>query len=235
MASSEASSEAYAFPCRDDGTPTALSPPVVVSVLASILERHIARNERAPAAAAADDDNDDGDAAAAAAATRRRVRAFDRGTVLEMSLHEFLERFARYAHVSPQVYVVAYAYLDRLRRGDAGVRVVRTNAQRLLTAAILVASKFVEDRNYKNSYFAAVGGLSAGELSALELDFLFLMQFRLNLCESVFQSYCRHLEREVSYGAASYRVGRRLDKALVCAGEARAQQAQQRHAAAAAQ
>ncbi|KAL6875726.1 hypothetical protein ACP4OV_013239 [Aristida adscensionis] len=104
-----------------------------------------------------------------------------------MSLYEFLERFARYAHVSPQVYVVAYAYLDRLRRGDASVRVVRTNAQRLLTAAILVASKFVEDKNYKNSYFVAVGGLSAAELSALELDFLFLMQFRLNVCESVFQ------------------------------------------------
>ncbi|KAL6651170.1 hypothetical protein ACP70R_010095 [Stipagrostis hirtigluma subsp. patula] len=233
MASSEVASEAYAFPCRDDGASTALSASVVVSVLASILERHIARNERALAVAgsreeAAAEDDDDGDAAAAA--RRRRVRAFDGGTVLDMSLHAFLERFSRYAHVSPEVYVVAYAYLDRLRRGDAGVRVVRTNAQRLLTAAILVASKFVEDRNYKNSHFAAVGGLSAAELSALELDFLFLMQFRLNVCVSVFQSYCRHLEREVSYGGGGYR---RLDKALVCAGEARAQQAQHRQAAAA--
>ncbi|RLM73715.1 cyclin-P2-1-like [Panicum miliaceum] len=149
-----------------------------------------------------------------------------------MSLRAFLERFSRYAHVSPQVYVVAYAYLDRLRRGDAGVRVVRANAQRLLTAAILVASKFVEDCNYKNSYFAAVGGLTAAELSALELDFLFLMQFRLNVCASVFQSYCRHLEREVSHGGG-YRVERRLEKALICAGEARAQQAQHRRAAAA--
>ncbi|TVU00452.1 hypothetical protein EJB05_54094, partial [Eragrostis curvula] len=226
MASSELPSDAFAFPCRDDGSPTALSPPVVISVLASILERHIARNERALAAAAATataggDDDDEG---SSAATTRRRVRAFESGTELDMSLHAFLERFARYAEVSPQVYVVAYAYLDRLRRGDAGVRVVRANAQRLLTTAILVASKFVEDRNYKNSYFAAVGGLGAAELSALELDFLFLMQFRLNVCVSVFQSYCRHLEREVSFGSR-YR--------LVCAGEARAQQAQHRQAAAA--
>ncbi|KAL6883715.1 hypothetical protein ACP4OV_011129 [Aristida adscensionis] len=84
---------------------------------------------------------------------RRRRTTTTMTTVLEMSLHEFLERFAQYAHVSPQVYVMAYAYLDRLRRGDTGVRVVRTNEQRLLTAAILIASKFVEDRNHKNSYF----------------------------------------------------------------------------------
>ncbi|OEL36482.1 Cyclin-P2-1 [Dichanthelium oligosanthes] len=232
MASSELSSDAFAFPCRDNGSATALSPPVVISVLASILERHIARNERALAAASDGVAAASGDDDESAAATRRRVRAFDSGTELDMSLRAFLERFSRYAHVSAPVYVVAYAYLDRLRRGDAGVRVVRANVQRLLTAAILVASKFVEDRNYKNSYFAAVGGLAAAELSALELDFLFLMQFRLNVCTSVFQSYCRHLEREVSHGGG-YRVERRLEKALVCAGEARAQQAQRRQAAAA--
>jgi hypothetical protein len=220
MASSELPSDAFAFPCRDDGSPTALSPPVVISVLASILERHIARNERALAAGTLGVDAEAGNRDGDSAATRRRVRAFDSGRVLDMSLREFLERFSRYAEVSPQVYVVAYAYLDRLRRGSAGVRVVRTNAQRLLTAAILVASKFVEDRNYKNSYFAAVGGLGAVELGALELDFLFLMQFRLNVCVTVFQSYCRHLEREVSFGGR-YRV----QKALVCAGEARHWQA----------
>jgi hypothetical protein len=221
MASDELPSDAFAFPCGEDGSSSALSPPVVISVLASILERHIARNERALAAASGDDDDDSGPGAE----TRRRVRAFDGGTELDMSLRAFLERFSRYAQVSPAVYVVAYAYIDRLRRGDAGVRVVRANAQRLLTAAILVASKFVEDRNYSNSHFAAVGGLAAAELGALELDFLFLMQFRLNVCASVFQSYCRHLERELSHGGG-YRVERRLEKALVCAGEARAQRRQ---------
>ncbi|CAN6235861.1 unnamed protein product [Urochloa humidicola] len=228
----ELSADAFAFPSS-----AALSPPVVISVLASILERHIARNERALAAAASGDNAGDGDGedTAAAAAARRRARAFDGGTELDMSLRAFLERFSRYARVSPAVYVVAYAYLDRLRRGGAGgrvVRVVRANAQRLLTAAILVASKFVEDRNYSNSHFAAVGGLAAAELAALELDFLFLMEFRLNVCTTVFRSYCRHLEREVSHGGG-YRVERRLEQALVCAGEARAQQAQHRHAAAA--
>ncbi|KAL5214374.1 hypothetical protein ABZP36_003526 [Zizania latifolia] len=221
MASTELALDMYALPCGDDGT-SALSTPVVISVLASLLERHIARNER-DLAGRREAPTTDGEAA-------RRARAFDSGTVLDISLRGFLERFSRYANVSPQVYVVAYSYLERLRRGDAGVRVVAASAQRLLTVAILVASKFVEDRNYKNSYFAAVGGLSAAELSSLELDFLFLMQFRLNVSVSVFQTYCRHLEREVSYGGG-YQVERCLKKALVSSGKA---QAQQRQAAAAA-
>ena len=226
MASAEelASNDAYAFPCGDDDdgtTMAALSPPVVVSVLASLLDRHIARNERATAAGL------DHDQASAAGDDARRAAVFDGGTVLDMGTRAFLERFSRYAHVSPQVYVVAYAYLDRLRASDAAVRVVSTNAQRLLTAAILVASKFVEDRNYRNSYFAAVGGLGAAELGALELDFLFLMRFRLNVSVSVFRSYCRHLEREAGHGGG-YQVERCLEKAmLLCSGEAPAAAAAQ--------
>ncbi|WVZ86767.1 hypothetical protein U9M48_033501 [Paspalum notatum var. saurae] len=125
---------------------------------------------------------DEDDSSVAAATRRRRVRAFDSGTVLDMSL--------------------------RLAAGvRGGVRVV----QLLLTTAILAASKFVEDRNYSNAHFAAVGGLAAAELGALELRFMFLMQFRLNVCTSVFQSYCRHLEREeVSHGAGY----RRIEKPL---------------------
>ena len=204
MASAEelsADVPAFFYGDHDGMLSAALSPSVVVSVLASLLERHIARNESVH-----DRDEAAGDDA-------RRAAAFDGGTVLDMGMREFLERFSRYAQVSPQVYVVAYAYLDRLR-ATAAVRVVSTNAQRLLTAAILVASKFVEDRNYKNSYFAAVGGLSAAELGALELDFLFLMRFRLNVSVSVFRTYCRHLEREAGYGGG-YQVERCLEKALL--------------------
>ncbi|CAD6262805.1 unnamed protein product [Miscanthus lutarioriparius] len=216
MATSELPSEsdAFAFPCRDDdGTSTALSPPVVISVLASILERHIARNERALAAAAAPGDDADGSESAAAATRKKGAGVRQRHGA---------------GHESARVPGALLPVRARPAAGGAGVRVVRANAQRLLTTAILVASKFVEDRNYSNSHFAAVGGLAPAELGALELGFLFLLQFRLNICTSLFRSYCRHLEREVSHGGWYYRVQRPpLDRALVVyAGEARAQHRQ---------
>jgi hypothetical protein len=45
-----------------------------------------------------------------------------------------------------------------------------------------------------------VGGLTTEELNELELEFVFLMGFKLHVNVSVFKSYCCHLEREVSIG-----------------------------------
>jgi Cyclin len=64
-------------------------------------------------------------------------------------------------------------------------------------------------RNYCNSYFGKVGGLNTEELNSLEIKFLFLMGFRLNVSPSVFESYCSHLEREVSFGGG-YQIERCL-------------------------
>ena len=78
---------------------------------------------------------------------------------------------------------------------------------------------FVSYRNYKNSYFAKVGGLETEDLNNLELEFLFLMGFKLHVNVSVFESYCCHLEREVSTGG-----GYQIEKALRCAEEIKSRQ-----------
>ena len=59
-----------------------------------------------------------------------------------------------------------------------------------------------------------MGGLTTKELNKLEMDFLFLMKFKLYVNVSVFESYCCHLEREVSIGG-----GYHIERALRCAEE----------------
>ncbi|XP_078154054.1 cyclin-U2-1-like [Carex rostrata] len=182
-------SDLYSFTNQEERTATATAPPLVISVLTSLLERTISRNERGGGMATNGDSKDEVVAA-----------AFDNCRVLDMSIQSFLERVFRYTHVAPPVYVVAYVYMDRLCHFNQGLHIVSTNVHRLLTISIMVASKFVEDLNYSNSYFAKVGGLSTEEVNSLEIKFLFLMGFRLNVSPSVFESYCSHLEREVSFG-----------------------------------
>lgn len=75
-------------------------------------------------------------------------------------------------------------------------------------------------RNYRNSYFAKVGGLETEDLNRLELEFLFLMGFKLHVNVNVFESYCCHLEREVSFGYGGYQI----EKALRCAEEIKSRQ-----------
>ncbi|XP_072957073.1 cyclin-U2-1 [Typha angustifolia] len=199
-------SDLYSFTCHDHQEPTV---PLVISVLASLVERTIARNERLIAKC--------GEAVAPPKDARRR--AFDSCRVLDMTIQSFLERIFRYAQVSPPVYVVAYVYIDRLCRYSdaAGLRVTSTNVHRLLATSIMVASKFLEDMNYRNSYYAKVGGLSTSEMNSLEVNFLFLIGFKLNVSVCVFESYCSHLEREVSVGGG-YQIERCM-RFYLCGGE----------------
>ncbi|GAB2290543.1 Cyclin-U2-1 [Dionaea muscipula] len=140
-----------------------------------------------------------------------RTRVFDGLKAPDMKIQSFLERIFRYTRAGSPVYVVAYVYIDRLCQNYPGFRVIPCNVHRLLITTIMVASKYVEDMNYRNSYFAKVGGLATKELNRLEVDFLFLMGFKLHVNVSVFESYCCHLEREVSIGG-----GYQIERTLRC-------------------
>ncbi|XP_021748743.1 cyclin-U2-1-like [Chenopodium quinoa] len=177
--------------------------PLVVSVLAALIERHMARNERVSR-----------NSRRVLVSKDARTRVFDALEAPDMTIQSFLERIFRYTKVGPSVYVVAYVYIDRLCQNYPGFKISPSNVHRLLITTIMVSSKYVEDMNYRNSYFARVGGLTTKEMNKLEVGFLFLMGFKLHVNVSVFESYCCHLEREVSIGG-----GYHIERALRCAEE----------------
>ncbi|KAI6706538.1 cyclin-U2-1-like [Syzygium oleosum] len=190
-------SDLYSFSYQQDS-----KTPLVVSVLASLIERTMSRNERiarsCPWALSKD----------------AKTRVFDCHEAPDMTIQSYLERIFRYTKAGPSVYVVAYVYIDRFCQANPGFRINARNVHRLLITTIMVASKYVEDMNYRNSYFARVGGLGTEEINSLELEFLFLMGFKMHVNLSVFESYCCHLEREVGIGG-----GYQIEKALRCAEE----------------
>ncbi|KAL3738905.1 hypothetical protein ACJRO7_020307 [Eucalyptus globulus] len=190
-------SDLYSFTYRQDS-----KTPLVVSVLASLIERTMSRNERIARSCSW------------ALSKDVKTRVFDCHESPDMTIQSYLERIFRYTKAGPSVYVVAYVYIDRFCQANPGFRINARNVHRLLITTIMVASKYVEDMNYRNSYFARVGGLGTEEINRLELDFLFLMGFRLHVNLSVFESYICHLEREVSIGG-----GYQIERALRCAEE----------------
>ncbi|XP_040930271.1 cyclin-U2-2 isoform X4 [Gossypium hirsutum] len=180
-------SDLYSYSYQNDA-----KTPLVMSVLASLIERTMARNERIAKNckwALAKDCNS---------------RVFECQETPDMTIQSYLERIFRYTKAGPSVYVVAYVYMDRFRQANPGFRINARNVHRLLITIIMVASK-----NYRNSYFARVGGLTTKELNKLEVEFLFMMGFKLHVNVTVFESYCSHLEREVSIGGG-YHIERTL-------------------------
>ncbi|KAL3537032.1 hypothetical protein ACH5RR_000398 [Cinchona calisaya] len=205
--------------------------PLVISVLSSLIERTLARNERIAKKCTWTSTSTTTITITTTAATTtllsskdvRRTRVFDCNESPDMTIQSYLERIFRYTRAGPSVYVVAYVYIDRFCQLFSAFRISPRNVHRLLITTILVASKYVEDMNYRNSYFARVGGLTTKEMNKLELEFLFLMGFKLHVNVSVFESYCCHLEREVSIGG-----GYQIERTIRCAEEIKSKQIEER-------
>ena len=60
-----------------------------------------------------------------------------------------------------------YAYLERLQ-----MNINIYNIHKLLLVSLLLSSKFLEDENYKNIYWARYGGISLIDLNKLEKFYL---------------------------------------------------------------
>ncbi|KAH7288171.1 hypothetical protein KP509_31G015400 [Ceratopteris richardii] len=185
--------------------------PTVIRVLSSLVERVVVRNDRLPS-------TDDAFA---------KFSIFSGVRVPVISIEQYLERIFRYANCSTSCFVVAYAYIDRLVQHQRGLLINSLNVHRILITSILVAAKFLDDSHFHNAYYAQIGGISTAEMNKLEWTFLSLIDFRLQVTVSVFESYCSHLEREVSLGGG-YHIERVLQ--AICSLEEESQKNQEYNA-----
>ncbi|KAJ6729910.1 hypothetical protein OIU85_020781 [Salix viminalis] len=175
-------SDLYSYSYQNDS-----NTPLVISVLASLIERTMARNER-----------------------------------IVKNCRWALSKDIRTR--GPSVYVVAYVYIDRFCQANPGFRISSRNVHRLLITTIMVASKYVEDMNYRNSYFARVGGLTTKELNKLELEFVFLMGFKLHVNVSVFSRVIAVTWKEKLGIGGGYHI----EKTLRCAEEIKSGQQEEK-------
>ncbi|XP_057497875.1 cyclin-U4-1-like [Actinidia eriantha] len=127
----------------------------------------------------------------------QKVSAFHGLTRPNISIQSYLERIFKYANCSPSCFVVAYVYLDRFVQRQPSLPINSFNVHRLLITSVVVAVKFMDDRNYNNAYYAKVGGISTTEMNFLEVDFLFGLGFHLNVTPSTYHTYCAYLQRQM--------------------------------------
>jgi hypothetical protein len=98
--------------------------------------------------------------------------------VPSLPLRDYVLRIMTHTRTSPDVYVVALMYIDKLG-GSSGVAPARANAYRMFAAATTVAYKFLDDRNRNNRHLAVIGGVPLTEFNAIEATFLMLSAFSL--------------------------------------------------------
>ncbi|KAH7280842.1 hypothetical protein KP509_36G016500 [Ceratopteris richardii] len=182
--------------------------PRVLLALAAALERLVGRNERC----------------LKDISEHRKMTIYHGLRPPNISVLKYLERMHKYSNCSPSCFVVGFVYIDHLLHKQPDVPIISLNVHRLLITSVMVATKLLDDVHYNNAFYARVGGISNAELNALEIDFLFRLDFRLQVTSNMFEGYCSHLEKEMML--AGQRLEKPLSKAVDIASEEIAQEKQ---------
>ncbi|CAL9000226.1 unnamed protein product [Prunus brigantina] len=127
----------------------------------------------------------------------QKISVFHGQTRPPISIQSYLERIFKYTDCSPSCLIVAHVYLDRYSQRQPDLPINSYNVHRLLITSVMVAAKFMDDMYYNNACYAKVGGISTIEMNFLEVDFLFGLNFNLNVTPSTFTTYFSYLQREM--------------------------------------
>ncbi|KAJ3044588.1 hypothetical protein HDV00_001514 [Rhizophlyctis rosea] len=128
--------------------------------------------------------------------TRTGLTRFHARTIPTIDVQGYLNRILKYAPCGNECFLAVLIYLDRMSRSRQGAKMPSSpggsnhsapiiinsyNIHRLLIAGVMVAVKFLSDIFFTNVHISRVGGLPVQELNALEIEFLLLHEFNLNV------------------------------------------------------
>lgn len=81
--------------------------------------------------------------------------------------------------VTPNVILLALLFIYRLKTLNPTVKGKAGSEYRLLTVALMLGNKFLDDNTYTNKTWAEVSGISVGEIHVMEVEFLSNMRYSL--------------------------------------------------------
>lgn len=81
--------------------------------------------------------------------------------------------------VSQNVILLALLFIYRLKKFNPGVRGKKGSEFRLMTIALMMGNKFLDDNTYTNKTWAEVSGISVQEIHIMEVEFLSNVRYNL--------------------------------------------------------
>ncbi|KAJ5091630.1 hypothetical protein NUU61_006500 [Penicillium alfredii] len=81
--------------------------------------------------------------------------------------------------VSQNVILLALLFIYRLKKFNAGVKGKKGSEFRLMTVALMLGNKFLDDNTYTNKTWAEVSGIAVQEIHIMEVEFLSNIRYDL--------------------------------------------------------
>ncbi|KAI8854522.1 cyclin-domain-containing protein, partial [Chytridium lagenaria] len=114
-----------------------------------------------------------------------------------LPLKKFIREILRRSRTSFSTLQLALLYIVRLRSQLTAKASVVTGARphatlcgrRMLLSALIVAAKYLQDRNYSNKAWAKIAGLPLEEINLNEMEFLRIMDYDLYVSQKTYTSW----------------------------------------------
>ncbi|KAJ3437164.1 cyclin-related 2 family protein [Anaeramoeba flamelloides] len=98
-----------------------------------------------------------------------------------IAIKDYVKRLVSWCPCTKQCFVYAIEYIQRILLAHPEIKLNSNNIHRIYFTAVLISSKFCDDLYYNNKAWGKVGGLEIQEVNALEIEFIFLIDFSLNV------------------------------------------------------
>lgn len=118
---------------------------------------------------------------------------FDTKFPSRVSMPTYLTKIVENFKCSQEALILAMIYIDRLTVARPKFIIQSKNIHKLMLTAIVLASKFLDDRKHKNEYYAKHGDVSLKEINKLEVDFLETLEYNLYVNPVLFYRYREQL------------------------------------------
>jgi len=104
---------------------------------------------------------------------------FQTNSVPDISLPSYLERIAWFLGCPTACFVIALEYVYRLSHLCPEVELNKYSVHQIVITCIVVATKFIDDKLFKNTFYARIAGVSVKNISAFEIRLVFFLKFDL--------------------------------------------------------
>lgn len=100
----------------------------------------------------------------------------------QISVLLYLQRIFKYTNTEASLFLLLLLYGERLSQITHGkFKLNALTVHRFLISCVTVATKMHCDTYFTNTIYAKIGGISVQELNLLELDLLYLMDWKLHM------------------------------------------------------
>ncbi|KAF3917995.1 hypothetical protein ABW21_db0202075 [Orbilia brochopaga] len=127
-------------------------------------------------------------------------------SIPSMSFKKWVTTTLSTTQVSANVILLALLFIYRLKQSNPSVKGKAGSEYRLLTVALMLGNKFLDDNTYTNKTWAEVSGITVDEIHVMEVEFLSNMRYSLFTSATEWEEWQKKLGRFGEYWERAQRL-----------------------------